>query len=133
MNEIYFSNDSYVNILSFQKLFSFIVVRCIYLTVSGISTLETRNLKIARGMFPFQFRLIPSARSPFEIKIWLLELVMISNHGISSASRCHIGSLFRIGACLVELAKVPCPMNHLQDGHRFAAAALSPGNPFACP
>lgn len=49
-------------------------------------------------MFPFQLRLTPSASSPLEIKVWVLELLTVSYHGISPASWCataNIGSLFQ--------------------------------------
>lgn len=47
----------------------------------------------------------------------------------------NIGSFFRaaVSARLVDVAQVPRPRDRLQDGDARAAAALSPGNPFACP
>lgn len=81
-------------------------------------------------MFPFRSRIIPSARLPLEIKPWVLEWLIISYKDISPASWCamvNVGSFFRtaVSVHLVELAEVPCPMDHLQDRHMCSCSSES--------
>lgn len=87
-------------------------------------------MKVTHGMFPFQSRIIPSAWLPLEIKTWVLEWLIISYNGISPASWCamvNIGSFFRttVSAHLVELAEVPCPMDHLHNRHMCSCSPES--------